>query len=306
MAAVHREVPFMISKVWLITLIIISFTNLSLSAKKKEQSLGDRVKQLTEWSYKRPVINMNGEKYTMIGFSCFCRLGFQAEQIAKWVAERTDVTMCIRDSFSALKATSAPSIIHFPVKGKPKKADTFDMQRLGFQAEQIAKWVAERTDVTIRIFRPPNHAGILLLGLALTTIAGLLYFRRNNLEFLYNKNMWAILALVVVFSMMSGQMWNHIRGPPFAHRNPQSGQVNYIHGSSQGQFQAETYIIFVLYAALTVGMVLLSKDNIIETNGSQKRVMTIVGLFMIVFFFSLILSIFRSKYRGYPYSFLLR
>ena len=25
--------------------------------------------------------------------------------------------------------------------------------------------------------------------------------------------------------MLSGQMWNHIRGPPFSHRNHQTGQV---------------------------------------------------------------------------------
>lgn len=25
--------------------------------------------------------------------------------------------------------------------------------------------------------------------------------------------------------MTSGQMWNHIRGPPYAHKNPQNGQV---------------------------------------------------------------------------------
>ena len=29
----------------------------------------------------------------------------------------------------------------------------------------------------------------------------------------------------IVFAMTSGQMWNHIRGPPYAHRNPQTGQV---------------------------------------------------------------------------------
>lgn len=29
----------------------------------------------------------------------------------------------------------------------------------------------------------------------------------------------------VVFAMTSGQMWNHIRGPPYAHKNPQTGQV---------------------------------------------------------------------------------
>jgi oligosaccharyltransferase complex subunit gamma len=63
-------------------------------------------------------------------------------------------------------------------------------------------------------------------------VAGLLYLRRNNLEFLYNKNMWGLVALLFVFAMISGQMWNHIRGPPLVQKT-QNGQVAYIHGSSQ-------------------------------------------------------------------------
>ncbi len=63
-------------------------------------------------------------------------------------------------------------------------------------------------------------------------MGGLLYLRRNNLEFLYNKTAWGVLALVFVFAMTSGQMWNHIRGPPFVQKT-QSGGVAYIHGSSQ-------------------------------------------------------------------------
>ena len=46
-----------------------------------------------------------------------------------------------------------------PSLGKPKKADTMDLQRVGFGAEAIAKFVQERTDVQIRIFRPPNYTG---------------------------------------------------------------------------------------------------------------------------------------------------
>lgn len=89
--------------------------------------------------------------------------------------------------------------------------------------------------------------GAIALGLLVILIGGLLYIRRKNLEFLYNKTYWAIGALVryvvflsfttcihqycfcnvqcIVFAMTSGQMWNHIRGPPYAHRNPQTGQV---------------------------------------------------------------------------------
>lgn len=50
---------------------------------------------------------------------------------------------------------------------------------------------------------------------------------------------------VFTLAMTSGQMWNHIRGPPFVHKT-QSGGVAYIHGSSQGQLVLETYIVIIL------------------------------------------------------------
>lgn len=40
--------------------------------------------------------------------------------------------------------------MHFPAKGKPKRADTFDLQRIGFASEQLAKWIADRTDVQVQ------------------------------------------------------------------------------------------------------------------------------------------------------------
>lgn len=53
----------------------------------------------------------------------------------------------------------------------------------------------------IRIIRPPNYAGPLLLGFLLAGIGGLAYLRRNNLEFLFNKNVWAFSALVTSSSI---------------------------------------------------------------------------------------------------------
>lgn len=95
------------------------------------------------------------------------------------------------------------------------------------------------------MFRPPNYSGTVALIVLFGLVAGFLYLRRNNLDFLYNKNMWGTGALFFCFTMISGQMWNHIRGPPFVHKG-QNGQIAYIHGSSQGQFVVETYIIMVL------------------------------------------------------------
>lgn len=39
-------------------------------------------------------------------------------------------------------------------------ADTMDIQRAGYMAESLAKWIQERTDIQIRIFRSPNYSGM--------------------------------------------------------------------------------------------------------------------------------------------------
>lgn len=44
---------------------------------------------------------------------------------------------------------SAPTFINFPPKGKPKKGDTYELQVRGFAAEQLARWIADRTDVSV-------------------------------------------------------------------------------------------------------------------------------------------------------------
>ena len=110
------------------------------------------------------------------------------------------------DVFQLLKLNSAPTFMHFPAKGKPKKADNMDLQRVGFSAEAIAKWIGERTEMNIRVFRPPNYTGTVALLMLFAMVGGLLYLRRNNLEFLYNKTAWSLLALFFVFAMTSGQV----------------------------------------------------------------------------------------------------
>lgn len=51
--------------------------------------------------------------------------------------------------FLQLNMNSAPTFLHFPSKGKPRRADTYELQVRGFAAEQLARWVADRTDVQV-------------------------------------------------------------------------------------------------------------------------------------------------------------
>ena len=75
------------------------------------------------------------------------------------------------------------------------------------------------------MFLPPNYSGLLLVILLVFMIGGLLYVKRNNLEFLYNKTTWSLIVIGFILIFISGQMWNQIRGPPLVHRNQQTGQI---------------------------------------------------------------------------------
>jgi len=80
----------------------------------------------------------------------------------------------------------------------------------------------------------------------------------------------------------------------------------YVHPDFDTQFVSETYLIFVINAAIVLGMVLLAETSSLIGEGPQKKVLVCVGLGLVATFFSLLLSIFRAKYQGYPYSFLFK
>jgi len=327
-----------------ILLVLISFLALGgvyfsyvngQSKTKNAQSLNEKVQALLDMNSKRSVLKFNGQKfkdfvkstprnYSMIimftamapARQCvICRHAHDEFLIAansyrhsSAYSDKLFFAMIDFDEgsdvFQLLRLNTAPVFMHFPSKGKPKGPDTMDIQRIGFSAELIAKWIQERTEIQIRVFRPPNYSGTVAVVMLMMLVAGFIYVRRNNLEFLYNKQLWSLLAVMFCFIFISGQMWNHIRSPPFVHKS-QNGGVSYIHGSSQGQLVVETYIVMFLNAMIVLGMILLTESGN-QTDMKKGRIMAIVGLVLVSIFFSLILSVFRTKAQGYPYSFLFK
>lgn len=64
-------------------------------------------------------------------------------------------------------------------------------------------------------------------------------------------------------------------------------------------------IYFFVGAAITIGMILLIEAGKGKGDIRKRRVMLVVGLGMFALFFGMILSIFKSKAHGYPYSFIM-
>jgi oligosaccharyltransferase complex subunit gamma len=60
-----------------------------------------------------------------------------------------------------------------------------------------------------------------------------------------------------------------------------------------------------LDALVVVGMILLTESGS-QTDMRKGKLMAIVGLVFVAVFFSLLLSAFRAKAHGYPYSFLFK
>uniref|UniRef100_A0A183IKU5 ECR1_N domain-containing protein n=1 Tax=Soboliphyme baturini TaxID=241478 RepID=A0A183IKU5_9BILA len=319
-------------------------------------TLEEKVSNLQEWISRRPVIHLNHEKfrqyvrmsprnYSVVLMltalsakqNCYHCLYVVVDLMAKdefeivansyryayLHAKELYFTLADFDEapevFRALSIRSVPVIIHFPPQGSRKTPNTMDISRMGFGAEVIAKWILDRTEISIRVLRPPNYSGPAALLLLLILIGGLMYVKRNNLDFLRNTTAWGILALCIIFAFLSGQMWNHIRGPPFIHRNERTGRLNYFSSSSQMQFIVETYVVMLickyrhgcfsltcfLDAAITVGFIMMNEAVDMKGDPMRKRgtdVVAIIGLLLVAFFFSFLLSLFRSKYHGYPYS----
>ncbi|CAF0887568.1 unnamed protein product [Didymodactylos carnosus] len=232
----------------------------------KEDILSEKIEQLTEWSMKKPVIRLNSERFkhyvktpprnysvivmlTALSPQRQCAICKQAHDEFQVVAQSWRYSSAFSnkiffamvdfdegsDVFQYLKLNSAPVFIHFPPKMKPKKGDYMDISRWGFSAEQLVKWINDRADIHIHVFRPPNYSGFLLVILLVTMIAGLLYIKRNSLEFLYNNLLWGVSVILVILVCTSGQIWNTIRGSPFLHRNPQTGQIATISYFISGQ-----------------------------------------------------------------------
>ncbi|KAH8376597.1 hypothetical protein KR093_000182 [Drosophila rubida] len=317
----------------LCALIVFAGCLIFVAAQGKQKTgltLSERVQNLVEMNMKKPLLRFNGQKFreyvkntprnysmivmlTALAPTRQCQICRHAHDEFSIVANSYRFSPIYSnklffamvdfdegsDVFQMLRLNTAPVFMHFPAKGKPKGADTMDIHRVGFAADSIAKFVAERTDITIRIFRPPNYSGTVAMITLVALVGSFLYIRRNNLEFLYNKNLWGAIALFFCFAMISGQMWNHIRGPPLVHKT-QNGGVAYIHGSSQGQLVVETYIVMFLNAMIVLGMILLIESGTQKAN-NRNRIMAMVGLVLLTVFFSFLLSVFRSKAQGYPY-----
>ncbi|KAG9509675.1 Magnesium transporter protein 1 [Fragariocoptes setiger] len=327
-----------------VMLVSLLISTLAVPHASETNEPEERLKELEDLSNRRPVIKLNSDKFRkyigskslprnysfvvmMTALSphrgCFiCRQAYEeflAVATSYRLSEYQDSKRLYfgsvdydegQDVFNLLGLTAAPAFLYFNEQGKIRSPDELNIQRSGFSAETIARWLADKTgDVkNLKIVRPPNYVGLIIfltMGLATT---GILYASRNSLAFLMNRYNWGFVAVAIVFFMTSGQMWNQIRGAPFMQKTREG--IAWIHAGSSGQYVIETYLVLFMNMAVAGGILLLinalNPARHVVGGAKQRRIEAISGIAILLLSFSLLLSTFRQKSYGYPYSLLLR
>ncbi|XP_026326393.1 tumor suppressor candidate 3-like [Hyposmocoma kahamanoa] len=156
-----------------------------------------------------------------------------------------------------------------------------------------------------------NYAVALITIFAIIT--GYFHYRKNSFA-VFIKQTLATLVILYCSYLVSAPVWNNMRRPPF-YQMTVNGR-NYIYNRSRAQYVAESYVVAIANAAVTVGMILVIEGGggvrVIEppTQPPQagkkwlRRLQSCIGLLLICVFFSLLLSMLKFKRNHYPYNFL--
>lgn len=214
-----------------------------------------------------------------------------------------------KDVFASLGLQTAPVVLLFPPTEGPHAASSSEPIRYDFTtgaagAESIQAWLSRHMDgrPTPPVKRPFNYmrwaTGITILlgvGTALATASPYI------LPIIQNRNIWASISLVSVLLFTSGHMFNHIRKVPYIAGDGKGG-ISYFAGGFQNQFGLETQIIAAIYGLLSFCTITLAVKVPRMTDAKTQQVAVLIWGAVLFLMYSFLLSVFRFKNAGYPFS----
>ncbi|KAI5462739.1 hypothetical protein BGZ63DRAFT_223397 [Mariannaea sp. PMI_226] len=214
-----------------------------------------------------------------------------------------------REIFMSLGLQTAPVLLLFQPTQGPHAVDAQEPLRFDFtsgaaSAEKIHTWVSRhlpgRPHPAVK--RPINWMRWVV---SFTLIAGigsaLVTASRWLLPIIQNRNIWASISLISILLFTSGHMFNHIRKVPYVAGDGRGG-VSYVAPGFQSQFGLETQIVAALYGVLSFCAISLALKvpRISDSKTQQVAVIAWGGVLFLIY--SFLLSIFRIKNSGYPFS----
>lgn len=201
-----------------------------------------------------------------------------------------------QEAFKSAREIDPPAIHFFDSKSSTR-ITIHDMS-------DITLFFEKRLGIKMPIKHKFNYSAFLLFIISLILCITLFkIFFQSILKITKSFKLWASITMALVIIMSAGQMWNHIRSPPYAGQDNKKIQI--IMPQFQAQFAIESQIVAAIYAACTLALVSLYYRVPESFNTPQKQRMTgFAALITFILFFNIGVAVFRNKGMGYPFSLL--
>jgi oligosaccharyltransferase complex subunit gamma len=214
-----------------------------------------------------------------------------------------------RETFMSLGLQTAPVLMLFPPTTGPHAAQSVEPIRYDFtngpsSAEQVHAWLSrylpDRPHPPVK--RPINWVrwGVsttLFLGIGTALVTAWPYI----LPIIQSRQLWATITMIAILLFTSGHMFNHIRKVPYVAGDGKGG-ISYFASNFQSQYGLETQIIAAVYGILTFCVIALAVKVPRIRDARSQRVAVILWTGVMFIMSSFLLSIFRIKNGGYPFS----
>ncbi|KAG6814352.1 hypothetical protein H0H92_010937 [Tricholoma furcatifolium] len=208
-----------------------------------------------------------------------------------------------QDVFQKLGLQSAPVVYVYPAAEGPRAPASgkvlpskYDFNN-GLDAPPLVESLSRHTPVPIPYREPIDWVRYILLS---SLFVGGAFAIRFILPIVQNRWTWAIITVLSTLVMTSGYMFTRIRGMPF-----NGGPGNWIASGYQNQFGQEVNVLAFIYGLLSLSFLMLVMVVPNQTSPTRQRVQVYLwtGVFIVVY--SVLVSLFRVKNRGYPFKLFL-
>ncbi|KAH8887771.1 hypothetical protein GQ53DRAFT_749464 [Thozetella sp. PMI_491] len=214
-----------------------------------------------------------------------------------------------RDIFMSLNLQTAPVLLFFNPTTGPHAVSSPEPIRYDFTngpqtAEQVHSWFTRHLPGRPH---PPVKRPIdwLKWFTSLTILSGgataIFVAWPYVLPIIQNRNIWAAGSLIAILLFISGHMFNHIRKVPYVAGDGRGG-VSYFAGGFQNQYGMETQLIAAIYGFLSFAIISLAVKVPRIAEPKTQGILVLVWAGALFFMYSFLLSIFRVKNGGYPFS----
>ncbi|KAK7693383.1 hypothetical protein QCA50_002951 [Cerrena zonata] len=205
--------------------------------------------------------------------------------------------------FQKLGMQSAPIVHVYPAAEGPRKSPsgktspfTYDFS-YGFEAGPLAESLSQHTPVPIPYKAPIDWGRWATVAAFGVIFAVTLRFIAPILQ---SRWTWAAGTVLTILIMTAGHMFTRIRGAPNSGPNGQ-----WIAPGYQNQFGQETQVVAMTYGLLGSAILMLTVVTPYTSSPRRQRAQVYLWSFVIFIMYSVLVSLFRVKNRGYPFKLLL-